>query len=138
MRLMQALVEASHDQDGIVWPESVAPYFAYILPVNAADDAQRTLAEEVEQRLTDVGVDVLYDDRSLSGGAKFKDADLIGCPWRVTVGRKAKEGLIELRNRRTGQTAEFAVDDLVARLSSSAATSHTPAAPQHEVEVRAV
>lgn len=112
-RLIQAVVSQNFDSDGIIWPESIAPFQVTIVPTRY--DQQRELANDLYQRLKQKGVSVLLDDRDEKPGVKFKDADLIGCPWRITIGRKAKEGIVEFRNRRTKEVIEIAIDDVVAK-----------------------
>ena len=117
-RLMQAIVEQNNDKDGIMWPESVAPYHAYVMTARASDECQKAFADQLVSDLMAVGVEVLYDDRTISAGEKFMDADLIGCPWRITVGRKAAEGLAECRNRRTKETTEEAIHAIVHKFAT--------------------
>ncbi|QZA33531.1 proline--tRNA ligase [Hydrogenibacillus sp. N12] len=100
-RVIQAAVEQSHDEDGIIWPPALAPFDLHLLVVNAADADQRTVAEGLYDALTSGGIDVLYDDRPERAGVKFKDADLIGIPLQVIVGSSVKDGEIELKIRRT-------------------------------------
>lgn len=118
-RLMQAVVEQNRDPKGIVWPESVAPFKVVIVPVKySTDQVQRQLADSLYQALRLKGVATLIDDRSIQVGVKFFDADLIGCPWRVTVGRGAAKGTVELLNRRTGEVLELSAEEVVSRLNS--------------------
>ena len=98
-RLAQAAVEQHHDDAGICWPASIAPFEAVVVVANIQDQTQASLAESLYQGLIDQGVDALLDDRSERAGVKFKDADLIGIPWRIVVGRDASEGLVELVRR---------------------------------------
>ena len=116
-RLMQAIVEQNRDKDGIIWPESVAPFIIEIVPIKYADSlVHQQMTDTIYERLKQKGVSVLLDDRSsLQGGAKFKDADLIGCPWRITVGRRATDGIIELRNRRTLEVVEMGVEAVISK-----------------------
>ena len=101
-RIAAAAVEQSHDSDGVVWPWSIAPYQVHIVPVNMKDQAQATAAEALYAELRQAGYEVLLDDRDERPGVKFKDADLIGIPIRVTVGTAlTKEGVVEVRTRRT-------------------------------------
>lgn len=102
-RTMAAAVEQNHDADGIIWPASIAPFHVVVLPVNAQDPAQATAAERVYGLLTAAGLEAILDDRTERPGVKFKDADLIGYPVRVTAGRHVAEGLIEVHSRRTGE-----------------------------------
>jgi prolyl-tRNA synthetase len=104
-RTMAASIEQNNDQDGIIWPAAIAPFHAVIIPVNTKDAGQTTLAEAIYARLAATGVETLLDDRAERAGVKFKDADLIGCPLRITIGAKAlTERQIEVRVRRTGET----------------------------------
>ena len=103
-RTVAAIIEQLHDPNGIMWPYSVAPYHVHVVPVNMNHDATREAGESIYDRLVEWGVETLLDDRDERPGAKFKDADLIGIPLRVTVGEKGlKDGIVELRDRKTGQ-----------------------------------
>lgn len=113
-RTMAAAIEQNHDQDGIVWPASIAPYHAVVVPVSAKDQAQMELAESLYIQLNQQGVETVLDDRAERPGVKFKDSDLIGYPLRIVVGGKATgEGLVEVRQRRSGQTNLIPVDQVV-------------------------
>ena len=126
-RTMAAIVEQCHDENGIIWPVTVAPYHVIITVVKAKDEVQMALAEELEKRLSEKGVEVLVDDRDERPGVKFKDADLIGIPVRITVGKKAGEGIVEYKLRSeeavSEKTAEQAVED-AAQLVRGALTAH--------------
>ena len=99
-RIMASAIELYHDGNGIVWPISIAPFEVLITPVNQDDEMISKTAETIYTQLTEAGVEVLLDDRSLRGGVKFKDADLIGIPIRVTVGKKSvAEGNVEVKLR---------------------------------------
>lgn len=113
-RTMAAAVEQNHDADGIVWPVSLAPFHAVVLPVNSQDARQVAAAEEVYRQLSGAGLEVVLDDRDERPGVKFKDADLIGYPVRVTAGRHVAEGKVEVRRRRTGETLLVAETEVVA------------------------
>jgi prolyl-tRNA synthetase len=115
-RLAQAAVEQHHDGDGICWPTAIAPYEAIVVIANAADEAQRALAEQLYTDLQAAAIDVLLDDRSERAGVKFKDADLLGIPWRVVVGRGAASGLVELVQRAGGARQELAASALLSTL----------------------
>ncbi|HEV8675595.1 MAG TPA: proline--tRNA ligase [Methylomirabilota bacterium] len=127
-RIAAAAIEQHHDADGIVWPWSIAPGHVHVLPVNAKDEAIRTTAERLYRELAAAGFEVLLDDRDERPGVKFKDADLLGIPIRVTVGALlAREGRVEVRARRdketTGVAPERVVDavrDLARRLAAPA------------------
>ena len=115
-RTMQAIIEQSHDDDGIIWPDSVAPYNAIVVPVSAANEAQMALAEQIYEQLKCQGIDVLLDDRDERAGVKFKDADLMGIPHRINVGRRAAEGLVEYKPRREKEAKELTADEAVAQI----------------------
>jgi len=101
-RIAAAAIEQNHDQDGIIWPETIAPFQVHLLTVNVKDAQMAALAERLYADLLAAGLEVLYDDRDERPGVKFKDADLLGLPVRVTVGARAlKEGVVEIRRRRT-------------------------------------
>jgi prolyl-tRNA synthetase len=103
-RIAAAAVEQGNDENGIIWPLSIAPYQLLIIPVNVKDAKSMEVAEELYAALEEKGFEVLMDDRDERAGVKFKDADLIGIPYRVIIGEKnLKEGLLELKERRTGQ-----------------------------------
>jgi len=115
-RTVAAVIEQLHDENGIVWPYSIAPYAVHVVAVNMKDDATRTTAESIYEGLSGRGIEVLYDDRDERPGTKFKDADLLGMPLRVTVGEKGlKDGIVELRDRRTGEVERVPVGDAVER-----------------------
>lgn len=120
-RTMAAAVEQHHDQSGIVWPVALAPYQAVVVPVNTQESRQWEAAEQIYHQLNDAGVEVILDDRPERAGVKFADADLIGFPWRVTVGKKAaKDNLVDIRRRGeqgdTSQPVENAAAYLTANL----------------------
>ena len=117
-RLVGALIEANHDDRGIIWPEPVAPFDVGIVNLRTGDAACDLLAQTLYDRLTIAGVEVLLDDRDERAGAKFATMELIGLPWQVTVGpRGAKSGTVELKSRRTGETVELDIDALTQRLA---------------------
>jgi prolyl-tRNA synthetase len=112
-RIAAAAIEQNHDKDGMIWPETIAPFDVHLLVVNVKDAKMAGMAEEVYGALTAAGLAVLYDDRDERGGVKFKDADLLGFPLRVTVGSRAlKDGVVEVRRRRTGEVSTVAPADL--------------------------
>jgi len=119
-RGMAAVVESSHDDKGIIWPISVAPYEVVITVVRADDAGTLAAAEDLYRELDDVGIEVLLDDREERPGVKFADAELIGIPYRVTVGpRGVADGKVELTTRRTLETEEVAMGDVVSILAES-------------------
>jgi prolyl-tRNA synthetase len=116
-RLLGAIIEASHDDRGIIWPEEVAPFRVGIVNVKQGDATTDAACESLYAALTAAGVEVLYDDREERAGAKFATMDLIGLPWRVTVGpRGLEKGVVELTSRRTGEAEELTPEAVVSRL----------------------
>jgi prolyl-tRNA synthetase len=108
-RLMAAIVEQHHDERGIVWPRSVAPYDVHIVALPGLEEP----AEALEQRLEAAGAEVLLDDRDLRAGEKFADADLIGCPYRITVGKKTLEdGAVDVLVRQTGEEQRVQLEEV--------------------------
>ena len=116
-RTAAAAVEAHHDEHGIKWPVSIAPYHVVIVPVNIQDELQMKTAEKMYEKLLKAGVEVVLDDRDERAGVKFKDADLIGFPYRITVGKTITDGLVEYKNRATDAVEtvppETAVEHLI-------------------------
>jgi prolyl-tRNA synthetase len=121
-RLAQAAVEQHHDGNGICWPVSIAPFEVIVVAANWAESEQSSLAEQLYRRLQEAGVDVLLDDRSERAGVKFKDADLIGIPWRVVVGRGVAAGLVELVERSTNSKRDLPAIELLETLLPSLAS----------------
>jgi prolyl-tRNA synthetase len=118
-RLVGAIIEAFHDDKGITWPESVAPFGCGIVNLKQGDAAADAACEGLYQGLARAGVEVLYDDRDERAGAKFATMDLIGLPWRITVGpRGLSSGVVEVTNRRSGISAEMAPEAAVNRVAS--------------------
>lgn len=116
-RTLSAVVEQHHDENGIIWPISVAPYHCIITLINPKDDVQKELAESIYNSLQGMGVEVLLDDRSERPGVKFKDADLIGIPIRITVGKLAGEGQVEYKLRRDENKTVLSAEEAVAAAS---------------------
>ena len=110
-RTAAAAVEAHHDEYGIKWPLAIAPYHAVIVPVNIQDEAQMNIANALYEVLKNAGVEVVLDDRDERAGVKFKDADLIGFPFRITVGKTISEGLVECKIRETGELVKLTPDE---------------------------
>ncbi len=110
-RILSAAIELYHDRDGMVLPPAIAPFNVVITPVNFADAAQREAAERIYRDCLDAGLDALLDDRDERPGVKFKDADLIGIPFRVTVGKKLAGGFVELVVRQSRQAADVPVGE---------------------------
>jgi prolyl-tRNA synthetase len=116
-RLLGAIIEASHDDKGIIWPEGVTPFHVGIVNLKQGDAEADGACEGLETALINAGLDPLYDDRKERAGGKFATMDLIGLPWRITVGpRGLKNGVVELTSRRTGESEEMAPEAAVAKL----------------------
>jgi prolyl-tRNA synthetase len=118
-RLVGAIIEASHDEAGIVWPDAVAPWRVGIVTMRADDEATVAGADSLYAQLTGAGVEVLYDDRDERGGVKLGSMDLIGLPWQVIVGpRGIASGMVELKRRSTGEREELSLESALARLTA--------------------
>lgn len=111
-RLLSAVAEQNADEYGLVWPDSIAPFDVHVIPVNSKKKDQLEMAEQITKDLEDSGLDVLIDDRKERAGVKFADSDLIGIPLRVTVGKKASEGIVEIKIRKTGETVEVKAEEV--------------------------
>ena len=117
-RLVGAIIEASHDDAGIVWPEAVAPWRVGIVTMRQDDEATVVTAQSLYEQLHEAGVDILYDDRDERGGVKLGSMDLIGLPWQVIVGpRGVAAGTVELKRRSTGEREELSIESALARLT---------------------
>jgi prolyl-tRNA synthetase len=118
-RLVGAIIEASHDDNGIIWPESVAPFDLGLINLRGGDAACDAAGADLYAKLKKAGMDVLYDERTESAGAKFATMDLIGVPWQLTVGpRGVKAGTVELKRRATGEKTELPVDAALNKLTA--------------------
>ncbi len=118
-RLVGAIIEASHDEAGIVWPEAVAPWQVGIVSMRGDHEATVAAADSLYEQLNAAGVETLYDDRDERGGVKLGSMDLIGLPWQVIIGpRGIAAGTVELKHRKTGEKQELSVEDVLARLTS--------------------
>lgn len=116
-RLVGAIIEASHDENGIIWPEPVAPYKVGLINIRANDEACVKAADALYEALNNAGVEVLYDDTDESAGKKFASMDLIGLPWQVTIGpRGVAAGTVELKYRKTGEKQELSVESAIEKL----------------------
>jgi prolyl-tRNA synthetase len=116
-RIAAAAVEQGHDKDGIIWPASIAPYDVHIIPLNMGHDQTREVAEDLYSELGKAGRDVLIDDRDERAGVKFKDADLIGVPKQVVIGERGlKEGLVEIKDRKTRETVKVKPEEILTKL----------------------
>jgi len=118
-RLVGAIIEASHDDAGIIWPEPVAPWKVGLVTMRADDDNSVIAAESLYEQLAEAGVEVLYDDRDERGGAKLASMDLIGVPWQLIVGpRGIANGTVELKRRSTGDREDLSIESALARLTA--------------------
>ena len=121
-RIMTAAIEQNHDADGIIWPKALAPFDVIVTITNMKDESLRDAGEKLYKDLQRAGLDVLLDDREDRAGVKFKDADLIGIPYRVTVGKKVSDGLVELFERETRTSEDVKLTDVVSRVQTLALT----------------
>lgn len=117
-RLVGALIEANHDENGIIWPEAVAPYKVGLINLRGKDEACIAACDDIYRRLGAAGIDTLYDDRDMGAGGKFADMDLVGLPWQMIVGpRGLKNNVVELKNRATGAREEVSLESALSKLS---------------------
>ncbi|MHA3914861.1 proline--tRNA ligase [Halovulum sp. GXIMD14793] len=117
-RLVGALIEANHDENGIIWPEGVTPFHAVIVNLKQGDSAADAACDQLYKGLQAKGLDPLYDDRDERAGAKFATSDLIGVPWRITIGpRGLKNGVVEVTSRRTGDAEEMSIEAALDRIA---------------------
>jgi len=118
-RLVGAIIEASHDDAGIIWPEAVAPWRVGMVTMRQDDVPSVTAADDLYAKLQAAGIETLYDDRDERGGVKLGSMDLIGLPWQVVVGpRGIAAGTVELKHRSTGEREELSVESALARLTA--------------------
>ena len=114
-RTMASVIEQHHDENGIIWPLSIAPYHISVIPVNIKDEAQMEIANKLYEELKALGVDALLDDRNERAGVKFKDSELIGIPMRVTVGKKITDGEVEFKLR-DGEMETIKIEEVVSKV----------------------
>ena len=112
---MASVIEQHHDENGIIWPLSIAPYHISVIPVNIKDEAQMEIANKLYEELKALGVDALLDDRNERAGVKFKDSELIGIPMRVTVGKKITDGEVEFKLR-DGEMETIKIEEVVSKV----------------------
>ena len=119
-RLVGAVIEASHDEAGIIWPKALAPFKVGLINLKAGDARTDAVCEDAYQKLQAMGLDPLYDDRSERAGVKFSTMDLIGLPYQMIVGpRGAQQGMVELKNRATGERQDLSPEAAFQALSSA-------------------
>jgi len=123
-RIITAAIEQNHDDDGIIWPKSLTPFDVIVTVTNMKDEKLRDAGEKLYGELHDGGLQVLLDDRDERAGVKFKDADLIGIPYRVTVGKKIADGAVELFDRRAKKSEDVKLDEIVSRVQTLALSGH--------------
>jgi prolyl-tRNA synthetase len=115
-RLVGAIIEANHDDKGIIWPESVSPFQVGLLNLKIDDPKCSAICQDMYDRFNEAGVEVLYDDRDEGTGSKLKDMDLIGLPWQIIVGpRGVKSGMLEVKNRESGVSEELSIERVLNR-----------------------
>ena len=119
-RIITAAIEQNHDADGIIWPKSLTPFDVIVTVTNMKDEKLRAAGEKLYHELLDAGLQVLLDDREERAGVKFKDADLIGIPYRVTIGKKIADGAVELFDRRAKNSEDVKLDEIVSRIQKLA------------------
>jgi prolyl-tRNA synthetase len=117
-RTMAAIVEQSHDEKGIIWPENIAPFKYIILIMSSKDETQNKVANDLYDRMMAAGIDVMLDDRDERPGVKFNDAELIGIPYRITVGKKANEGIVEFKGRTDEKAQEISIEELLNKVNA--------------------
>ena len=117
-RTMAAIVEQSHDEKGIIWPENIAPFKYIILIMSSKEETQNKVANDLYDKMMSAGIDVMLDDRDERPGVKFNDAELIGIPYRITVGKKANEGIVEFKGRTDEKAQEISIEELLNKVNA--------------------
>ena len=113
-RIAASAIEQNHDENGIIWPLAISPFQVEVLPLNMKNESVKKAAEDIYQGLLKENIEVLIDDRDTSPGIKFKDADLIGIPYRIIIGEKGlKDGIVEFKERKTGKVEKIKVESAV-------------------------
>lgn len=115
-RTLASIIEQHNDENGIVWPLSVAPYHVSVIPVNIKDEEQMKIAEKLYEELLALGVEALLDDRNERAGVKFKDSELMGIPMRVTVGKKITDGEVEFKLREGGENETIKIEEVIGKV----------------------
>src|SRR5207237_7370023 len=119
-RIITAAVEQNYDKDGIIWPKSISPFDVVVTITNIKDEKLRNAGEQLYKDLQHAGLDVLLDDRDERAGVKFKDADLVGIPYRITLGKKIADSNVELFDRQAKQSENVAINEIVERVQKLA------------------
>ena len=112
-RIMSAAIEQNNDEFGIIWPKAIAPYIANVIIANMKDETQVNVAEKIYNELKEAGIDVVLDDRNERAGFKFKDADLIGFPLKIVAGKNSVDGIVEIKDRKTGESVEVKTENVL-------------------------
>ena len=115
-RLIAAIIEQNNDENGIIWPKEVAPYLVHLVCLDMKKEVQKETAEKIYNKLLEEKVEVLYDDRAERAGVKFNDADLIGIPLQVVVGKKAGEGIVEVKERQTLEKVDTSITEVLSKV----------------------
>jgi prolyl-tRNA synthetase len=123
-RIITAAIEQHHDSDGIIWPKSIAPFDVVVTVTNTKDESLTAAADKLYRELQRAGLETLLDDRDERAGVKFKDADLIGVPYRITLGKKVADGVVELFERQTKKSEDVKLGEIVSRVQRLALTGH--------------
>ena len=117
-RLVGAIIEACHDEDGIIWPDAVAPYQIGLVNLKSGSELTDKMCNEIYKNLAEIGLTTLYDDRDERAGVKFSNMDLLGMPWQLIVGPKGlKAGTVELKRRATGERQELSLESVMSKLN---------------------
>lgn len=117
-RTLASIIEQHNDENGIIWPLSVAPYHVSVIPVNIKDENQMKIAEDIYNELKSLGVEVIMDDRNERAGVKFKDSEIMGIPMRITVGKKIVDNQVEFKLRDGGENEVISIEDVVSRVKA--------------------
>jgi len=117
-RTLASIIEQNHDEKGIVWPMAIAPYKVIIIPINISNEIQSKVANDIYEALIAENIEVIFDDRKERPGVKFNDAELIGIPIRITVGKKASESIVEYKIRKTGEMMEININEVVSKVKN--------------------
>ena len=112
-RIISAAIEQNHDEYGIIWPKAIAPYHVDVIVANMKDETQVNIGEQLYNELNQNKIETVLDDRNERAGFKFKDADLIGFPLKIVVGKGAADGIVEVKDRKTGESTDVKVEEVL-------------------------
>ena len=116
-RILASLIEQSNDENGLILPMNIAPYQIALVQIDMKNEEQSKIANEIYDKLTAAGIEVIFDDRDERPGVKFKDMELIGIPARITVGKKIADNLVEFKERKNGNHEEISIDEIVEKIT---------------------